>query len=382
MEGPLVHGGSIAEPRLPGDLSGSILYLDAPAPSLPFEEWYANPSLYGDIDAFPRSVSHSAGQIVTAPDLTPFAERGVRGVILGWTNISEAQAKDQYLPFNRPMQPIPGLWVGPAAAERLRALARDGARARLTLDAELTPNAVSRTIWAELPGASRELLIVNTHTDGPNAVEENGPIAVLALARRLSLLSQSQRRRSVLFLLASGHFVGPQAASTEGFLDRHPDVVERAVAALTIEHLGAMEWTDQPGRGYAPTGRQELSLFLTRDSKLACLALAVARNSRDGRGAVIQPRALRHFFGEGRPLAAAGVPVVGFLPVPSYLLSGPADGHIDKLDPDVMHAQIEMLADLLDRLDAAAPARSGATNDRAGVDGVARTSLYGVESHR
>ena len=63
-----------------------------------------------------------------------------------------------------------------------------------------------------------------------------------------------------------------------------------------------------------------------------------------------RPKSLGHFFGEGRPLARAGVPALGFIPVPSYLLSSAEDGHIGKLDAGLMHAQIAFNAALLDRL--------------------------------
>jgi hypothetical protein len=351
VEGRLVDGGSATAPRLPDDLSDAILYLDAPVPTLPFGEWYESPRTYGDLAALPQAVSHAAAQIVTAPNLEEYARRGAKGVILGWTTLSEAHVRHQYIPFNRPMQSVAGVWVGPGAAARLKALARSGAQATLTLDAEITPNAASRTIYAELSGASRELLILNTHTDGPNAVEENGPIAILALARRLTRLPASERRRSVLFLLASGHFVGPQVESTEGFVKAHPDLLERTAAALGVEHLGALEWADLPDGTYGPTGLPETSLFFSKDERLAAHALAVARG-KDVRGAILDPMQLSYFFGEGRPLARAGVPTIGFLPAPSYLLASPPNGAIDRVDPKLMYAQIQMLAELLDRLDA------------------------------
>lgn len=346
----LVHGGRAGDPDLSADMAGRIVFLDAPAPSLPFGQWYPDPQPYGAAGPFPQSISHAAAQVVTAPDLAPFAARGARGVILGWSGVSEAQAANQYLPFNRPMQPIPGLWVGPEAAVRLREAARAGQRARLTLAADLVENAVSRTIYAELPGATAETVIVNTHSDGPNAVEENGPIGLIALARRLAARPRAERRRSVVFVMASGHFVGPQVASTGGFLERHREILRRTVAALAVEHLGAMEWVDRPDGSYGPTGRPELSFLFTRDPGLARLALAVARQAGDPRGAVALPRALPHFFGEGRPLARAGVPTLGFIPLPTYLLSAAPDGHIGKLDPRLMHLQLRFLAALMDRM--------------------------------
>jgi hypothetical protein len=43
----------------------------------------------------------------------------------------------------------------------------------------------------------------------------------------------------------------------EGWALAHPAVMKRAAAAFTIEHLGASEWADIPGKGYAATGHNE-----------------------------------------------------------------------------------------------------------------------------
>src|SRR5699024_7460627 len=144
---------------------------------------------------------------VYAPGLEEYARRGAKAVIFGWTNVSEEQARGQYIPFNRPQQPIPGLWVGPGAASRLRNLANSRGNIRLTLDAALSPNAQSRTVYALVPGASDRIIIVTTHTDGPNAIEENGPLPMLAMARDLLSRNPAPDQPAVLFLFASGHFV-------------------------------------------------------------------------------------------------------------------------------------------------------------------------------
>lgn len=350
VSGQLVHAGRACAPDLSVEMRDRIVFLEAPAPTLPFGDWYAQPQLYGAATAFPAGITNAAAQVVTAPDLAPFAERGAKAVVLGWANISEEQAANQYLPFNRPLQPIPGIWVGPAAAVGLGQAARAGAVARVILDAALIDNSLSRTIYAELPGASPEVIIVNTHTDGPNAVEENGPIGLIALAKRLAAIPQTRRRRSVAFVMASGHFVGPQLASTDGFLEAAPQIVARTVGALAVEHLGAMEWVDQPSRGYLATGRPELSYLFTQDERLASLAMDTARIAGDARGTIARPKRISHFFGEGRPLARAGIPSLGFIPLPSYLLSSAGDGHIGKLEPALMHLQIAFVTALLDRL--------------------------------
>jgi hypothetical protein len=47
--------------------------------------------------------------------------------------------------------------------------------------------------------SSDEVIIVNTHTDGPNATEENGGLGILALAKYFSRLPKIERRRTLVF---------------------------------------------------------------------------------------------------------------------------------------------------------------------------------------
>ena len=223
ITGPLVFGGSVGAERSGVDLKDAILYLDAPVAPLEFGRLYDDVRRYGTLQDFPAAVAQASGQIVSAPGLESYSERGAKAVILGWTNISEEQAQGQYIPFNRPPQAIPGLWVGPGAATRLKSLAPSSPEINLTLDAKVIPDAASRTVYAVVPGASDDLIIVTTHSDGPNATEENGPLAMLAMARNLMQADPASRSCSVLFVFASGPFVGPAAGSTDRFLELHPE---------------------------------------------------------------------------------------------------------------------------------------------------------------
>ncbi len=58
------------------------------------------------------------------------------------------------------------------------------------------------------------------------------------------------------------------------------------------------------------------------------------------------------FLGEGSALSRAGIPTIGYMPMPSYLLAGPPDGCIEKLSAPLMHGQIEMFAKVLHKIDA------------------------------
>jgi len=130
-------------------------------------------------------------------DLKAAARAGVLGVICVWRGCSEENARNQYLPFTTPYQGCPALWVGSAAGNALQAAAEQGVQAQLTLEAHTTEQASTDTLFAVLPGANAaETIIINTHTDGPNACEENGGAGVVALARYFSGRPAKTRRPS------------------------------------------------------------------------------------------------------------------------------------------------------------------------------------------
>lgn len=75
-------------------------------------------------------------------------------------------------------QPLAGLAAGGQAS------------ATLVLIADITAGAATETVWGWLEGSANtgQNIIINTHTDGPNAAEENGGLGLLALARHLAAL--------------------------------------------------------------------------------------------------------------------------------------------------------------------------------------------------
>ena len=172
--------------------------------------------------------------------LAQFKDAGAVAVILAWTDVSDANAQDQYSPFGGELQGIPTLYVGRETGLKLSRLASTGAKATVTLEATITPDTTTDTVYAVLPGtSSEEAVVVHSHTDGPNATEENGAVAILAMAEYFSKIPKSERRRDMVFPMHTGHFAGPWVpASVQGVLDKHPDLLPRTVAAFTIEHLG------------------------------------------------------------------------------------------------------------------------------------------------
>ncbi len=82
------------------------------------------------------------------------------------------------------------------------------------LTADITAGAATETVWGWLEGSGNtgQNIIINTHTDGPNAAEENGGLGLIALARHLAALPS--RHRDMYFALVTGHFQLPQFSRT------------------------------------------------------------------------------------------------------------------------------------------------------------------------
>jgi hypothetical protein len=242
--------------------------------------------------------------------------------------------------------------VGRASGAKLRQLAEGSSEATLVLEADITPDSPTDTIVGILPGASsEEVIIVNTHTDGPNATEENGGLALIALAKYLAKIPQAERKRTFVFVLATGHFASAYVPSIRGFIRNHPDLVKKAVAALTIEHLGCNEWLDD-GVKYKATGQSEIALAISPLKGTAQVMKDALEGSNAGRTAVVKSASPEgRFFGEGNALWGAGIPTIGYIPLPNYLLAGPANGCIEKLNAELLHRQVQVFAKVLVKMD-------------------------------
>jgi hypothetical protein len=352
VTGELTYAGVSPDLTFGPDIAGKIVFIDCPVLNRPFDEWYSVLGVNPPTLQFPASVTRCCWGTVGM--LTDFQKNGALGVILGWTNISDGNAKDQYAPFSRPHQNIPGLWVGRETGDKIRRLAGTGAKANLVLEADVFQDAPTDTLIATLPGVSSdEVIIINTHTDGPNATEENGGLGGLALAKYFSQIPKEKRQRTLVFVMATGHFAGFAVPSIRGVIDKHPDLIKKAVAALTIEHLGARDWSDDESFDYKPSGTYELGFAISPFKSAGDVLLESLKGSSICNVGVLNPinPSGGHFFGEGGALYRAGIPTIGYIPVPSYLLAGPQNCCIEKLSPERLHAEIEVFAKTIHRLD-------------------------------
>lgn len=354
LTAPLVYAGKISSdtPKgftLSSDVKGRIVFLEYEIVPRDYGVWYDAWGMSPAGEKLPTLITSIIA--VAAPALSAFKEAGATGVVFGWTNMSDAQAKNQNLPFGHALQQLPTLWVGRDAGAKLRELSASGASATLTLRADVFPGTSTDTVYGILPGSSEEVLIINTHTDGPNAIQENGGIGLISLAQAFSKAPRSQRKRTFVFALTTGHYASAYVPSIHGFIRQHPEIINKTVASVAVEHLGCREWLDDAALHYRPTGKLDMSFAVTKHKPVGNLMLEALQGSDAGPTAVVAPTPKGRYLGEGAAIGALDIPTLGYFAGPSYLNMEAPDGCINKLDRAHMHAQIVSIAKLISKMD-------------------------------
>lgn len=365
--------GLLAAP--PPDLADCVVVLESPCQDSPAA------TVWG-VD--PAGLALAAPHVSTpyqwfSPLGSTYAELAAkcRGIVYCWTNVSDERARWVYAPpsIAPSTAVVPAVWVGANTAAMLRNLAAQGAIIGIRLDARTYPHAPTDTLIATLPGASDEVMSIGSHTDGVNIVEENGALAVLAMALQAARQPQSARPRSLALYLATGHFAGaalndaatatgpygtPGADATGAWRD-HPEIVSKTVVALAAEHLGATEWA-QTGAGFGPTGLPEAQHWYVGSQASGTTTAPDAANQviadvTLAAGAGYPERLLRmqvEKTGQGSPESGPatrdGIPSMGLIPVPDYMVTAAPNGEIDKFDLDIMYTEIQVLSAMVQTL--------------------------------
>ena len=288
-----------------------------------------------------------ATSFVNVPFLSAAKLAGVKAVICIWEGMSRDMVKGQYLPFILPYEGVPCLWVCEEEGKKLLAAAKEKNKVTLVLEAKREKMANSESFYTILRGKKTdEAIIVNTHTDGVNCVEENGPIAMLAM---MKYLRQCELERSIIFVFVTGHFRLPafkqndiQASSK--WLRNHRDLWDgkdghiKAVAGVSVEHLGATEWKDVDGV-YQKTNDIDIELAYTGNKTMDDIYYKSLEDRTLVRTVTLKGHNILH-FGEGQPLRNVGIPQIGFVPAPDYLTAVSETDEMDKFSIDLMYEQI------------------------------------------
>ena len=284
-----------------------------------------------------------------------------RAVILIWKGLHDDMIEGQYLSFIAHYQNIPMLWVNETNGKTIIQAAKEHKKAKFVLEAEIEENAFTESFYCIVKGRNeKENVIVNTHTDGTNCVEENGPVALLQLMKNMK---DTQPERTHIFVFTTGHFRLPHFEdkrtgafqSVSRWLAMHRELWDgkkdhfRCVADLTIEHLGCKEWRDIDGE-YKYTGRQEVELVYTGNKFMDKLYIDTVKERKNIRTMTLRGHNALH-FGEGQNFFTMGIPEISLVPAPYYLCVVSKSHEMEKFDINLMTEQTETFAKLIDKIE-------------------------------
>lgn len=286
---------------------------------------------------------------------------GAKAAILIWKGLHDDCIQGQYLSFIMGYQKIPMLWVNETSGKKIAEAANVHKKAKLVLEAETENNAYTESFYCILKGKHpTENVIVNTHTDGTNCVEENGAIALLELMR--NFVGQ-ELERTHIFVFTTGHFRLPtfkdirtgSFQSASRWLAMHRDLWDgrnghyKCVANLTIEHLGCKEWRVVDGE-YKYTGKPEVEIVYTGNKFMDKLYIDTVKDRKTVRTMTLRGHNALH-FGEGQNFFTMGIPEISLVPAPYYLCVVSDSNEMEKFDIDLMTEQTETFAKLIEKIE-------------------------------
>lgn len=233
-----------------------------------------------------------------------------------------SNSNSHYGPYDGIMKPMPGLWIGKYDGLELREKAKAGATATLVLEGSSKPGTM-HNIWGVLPGMSDQVVLVSSHHDAPfkGAVEDGTGIAqVLAQAKIWSGVPKEKRERTLVFVACAGHFYG--IGGSQAFARDHPDLMLKARACITLEHLGGKE-VEEEDQHYVETDDLALTVMFTSSDPLMIATVINALKKKPPKRTLPIPATM---FAPVPVSDAAGyalesdVPVISWIGCPYYLL--------------------------------------------------------------
>jgi hypothetical protein len=246
---------------------------------------------------------------VEITNLTLAAAAGVKAIVYVWEEMSTGNALGQYVPFHFLWEGVPAVFVAGSAVNAVLEGAANNSTATVVLNGALIPDTTTRSIWVVVEGSTyaNESIILSTHTDGVNALEENGHIALLAKARHL-IANPPERTTILLFVTGHMHipaFTATGRATTRWLADNPAYWIGgpgqmKAVAASCVEHLGAVHFDeDLTANTYRPTSEQEPEWLFAATEELNAMLLSEWVGSIPGLTRVNNPNPTGTQSGEG-----------------------------------------------------------------------------------
>jgi len=356
------RGRIVVRPADPGSVPQSALMLPIISWSMYDPRHTIDPSatFYGDFIAYNQRVA----------DLEAAGAAGAKGILFV-KNLPRAQIVGHYEPYEGLRWHVPGVFLGADQGQLIANAIASGRQpsGRIVIRASYK-RVVTPSILATIRGSSPQRIVIDSHTDGTNAVEDNGPIAMVAMARYLAALPLACRPRTIEFAFSTAHFyqrvASPQvrdggAEQLAQQLDRDYDK-GTVSAVLTLEHMGAIDYEGVPrnnGPGFTlqPNGMRAIQFIgVTPSPQLVATVSRVVSSydmqrtfllrGSDAPGATVPSHC--SFGGEATPYEKHLLPTVGEIAAPQSLYD-PAFG-IAGIDFSVMRSELVGFTELVNRL--------------------------------
>lgn len=334
------------------DMSTSLLPAGLPTPTGAFAAYAMG--LYDFVarvaEIYSRPYLGIGGVTTRLDDLVTAGAAGAIAIFPG----NYATATGAYFPYDYKLRAVPAVFVDQDVGAQLKTLASSGTSATLTLTGKIQ-SITTRNIVGIIPGASDELTVINSHTDGTNGIEDNGPNAIVGIAQYLARLPKASLPRSVMIMLSAGHFTGGSGIQQYLRVHANDGTLGRIASITTIEHLGSQNWLPDVNGDLKYSGETEVgAMFLPQVQKLADASYDWFINANAGAGAVLKPL---NASGTGDPDDAvwpgegqyfwglAHIPTANYITGPNYLLSFGVTT-ADKIDFDRMRSEMIAFAQM------------------------------------
>jgi hypothetical protein len=301
-------------------------------------------------------------------DLRDAAKAGAKAVLF-YKDLPTRQLRGHIEPYEGEKWRVPAAFLGADEGKRIHDASK-GARVRITLRAAYK-RVHTPTVIATIKGQSPQRIVIDSHTDGTNAVEDNGPVAMVAMARYMAGLPATCRPRTLQFVFPTAHFyqrlVSPKkryggAGVIAEMLDKDYDK-GTVSSVVVLEHLGARSYDAVPRADGGPgdvlkqNGLREVQfLAITPSPPLVQTARDVVQKYDMQRTILLQgadapsEHSPSHcsFGGEGTPYNVHLLPTVASIAAPQSLYD-PAFG-LEGIDFGVMRNEMLGYTELLNRM--------------------------------
>ena len=301
-----------------------------PTDSFSLKQWYqiAYPGLFGGYNDILKDGTAAGGLVIS--EMGPARASGI-----------------YMLPYESSQFDIPALYLDRVSGRKVKEAAMKGRTATLKLLAE-KEEAETFFLSGFLPGKNYgkendEIVLLLTHTDGPNVTQENGALGMLAVIHYFSQIPREERPRTLLVVLDPQHYM-PGRHAVDWF-EHHPEPAGKIVASMGIEHLGQVEYREK-GDDFFSTGKPEVTrLFVQDNDYLIEMAIKAVKENRLPRTYVhCPPRSGGRWEAMGAIALERDIPGYGF----STDMSGhwSLDARIDKFDKTLAWKQIAVATQL------------------------------------